>query len=230
MLREDARRRRPAAAGGTALLALVFAGWLGLAAGGTPTAAETAPPGTIPAGAVRFAIVPALSTVTYRVGETLVTGNRYNLAVGTTHAVRGDVYVDRAHLQNSRIGVVTVDISTFQSDKPRRDDAIRHDWLESSRYPTAVFTPTAVRGLPVAYVDGQDVSVQILGNLQVRGVTRPVTFSGTVKLSGSTLSGMLQASVLMTDFGFDPPSILGILKAENQARLELDFTAEPPQS
>ena len=232
MLRDDDGRchRSPAvgriAAAGAA--ALVVTAWLGGASGVLPTSAA-APAGTTPAGIERLTIVQPSSTVTYRVGETFVTGNRFNMAVGSTHAVQGDVYVDRAHPSNSRIGAITVDISTLQSDRARRDEAIRSQWLESSKYPTAVFTPTAIRGLPASYTDGQEVQVQSLGTLRVRDVTKPETFTGTVKLAGHTLTGSVQTSILMTDFGFDPPSILGVLKAENQAQLELQFTAQPAE-
>jgi len=230
MVSHDVRGRRSGTVGRMAVAgaaALVVTAWLGVAPGALPTSA--APAGTVPAGTERLTIVQPSSTVTYRVGETFVTGNRFNLAVGTTHAVRGDVYVDRAHPSNSRVGAITVDISTFQSDRGRRDEAIRSEWLESSKYPTAVFTPSAIRGLPASYTEGQEVPVQILGTLRVRDVTKPETFTGTVKLTGHTLTGSMQTSVLMTDFGFDPPSILGVLKAENQAQLELQFTAQPPE-
>jgi hypothetical protein len=30
----------------------------------------------------------------------------------------------------------------------------------------------------------------------------------------------------MTDFGFDPPSLLGFLQAQNQVELEIQFTAQ----
>jgi hypothetical protein len=59
----------------------------------------------------------------------------------------------------------------------------------------------------------------------VRDVTKPVIFATTVKLEGDTVTGHATTSMLMTDFGFDPPSILGALKAENQAQLELQLTA-----
>jgi len=88
-----------------------------------------------------------------------------------------------------------------------------------------VFTPTAIQGLPDTYVDGREIAVRVPGNLKVRDVTKPVTFVGTVKLEGDTLTGRATTSILMTDFGFDPPSILGVLKAENQAQLELQLTA-----
>jgi polyisoprenoid-binding protein YceI len=216
----------PAGRGLTQIVALVVAVWIGVHAGSIGSAAAATAASPPPGAAGRFAIVPAASTVTYRVGETFVMGNQFATAVGTTHAVQGDVFVDRAHPANSRIGTITIDISTFQSDRARRDRAIREGWLESAKFPTATFTPTAIHGLPATYTEGQEIPVQVLGNLRVRDVTKPVTFTGTVKLATDTLSGNFQTTVLMTDFGFEPPSILGTLKAENQVKLELQFTAQ----
>jgi len=177
-------------------------------------------------GLERFAIVPEESQVSYHVGETFFNeDNRFNVAVGVTHGVQGEILVDRAHPRQSRVGTITVDISQFTSDSGRRDRAIRRRWLESARYPTATFTPTAIEGLPDAIVEGQETPVRISGNLRVRDVTRPVMFSGPLKLQGATLTGTVRATIQMTDFGFDPPSILGFLKAENQATLDFQFTA-----
>ncbi len=57
-------------------------------------------------------------------------------------------------------------------------------------------------------------------------MTKPVTFTGTVTLNGPTLTGDATTNVLMTDFGFDPPSLMGILQAQNQVELEIQFTAQ----
>lgn len=188
-------------------------------------------PGPVTAApeAQRFVIVPAESLVTYRVNETLFRdGNRLNVAVGTTNAIKGEIAVDRASPRSSRIGTITVDISTFRSDSARRDQAIRERWLESSRFPIAEFRPTAVQGLPAAYRDGEEVRLKAVGDLTIRAVTRQVTFDLTLILQGSTLRGTAQTTVRMTDFGFDPPSILGILRTENEIHLEFRFTARPP--
>ena len=206
--------------------ALVFAAWLATLVGSNGYAAPAAAAASPAVDAARFAIVPTASTVTYRVGETFFTGNQVGTAVGTTHAIQGDIFVDRAHPASSRIGTITIDISTFQSDRARRDRAIREEWLESSRFPTATFTPTAIQGLPLTYTEGQAIPVHIAGNLRVRDVTKPVTFTGMVRLAGDTLTGSFQTMVLMTDFGFEPPSIVGMLKAENQVRLDLQLTAQ----
>jgi polyisoprenoid-binding protein YceI len=220
--REYARGRRRVSRGIAPLIAAV-----GLSvAAAFPAPAAPLAPAPSGAGVEHYAILPSDSTVTYRVGETFFEENRFNVAVGTTHAIQGDVYVDRAHPDRSRVGPMTIDISTFRSNSGRRDRAIRNRWLESSRYPTAEFTPTAIQGLPARYSDGQDIAVQVLGTLRVRDVTKPVTFTGTVRLAGDVLTGALQTTILMTDFGFDPPEIFGMLKAEDRVQLELQFTAK----
>ncbi|HEV8355078.1 MAG TPA: YceI family protein [bacterium] len=180
-------------------------------------------------GPQRFVIVPAESVVTYRVNETLFNeGNRLNTAVGTTSAIKGEIIVDRANPRASRIGTITIDISTFESDSPRRDAAIRRFWLESSRFPTAEFVPVSIAGLPAVYADGQELRLQVTGNLKVRNVVRPNTvFQTTLKLSGTTLTGTATTQVLMTDFSFGPISILGILRTENEVRLEFRLVARP---
>jgi len=203
--------------GPTAIVTLVAL----LTAAGVWSAAATAAP-----AAQRYVIQPGDSSVSYRVNETLFNqGNRVATAVGTTTAVRGEITVDRARPANSRIGTVTVDISQFKSDSQRRDDRIRQSWLESAKFPNAEFTATEIKGLPDAYQDGREVPVQITGNLKIRDVTRPTTWASTIKLDGNTLTITGNTTIKMTDFGFDPPSIFGILKTENEARLEFRFVA-----
>jgi len=204
-------------------LILVMAGSLGPradAAAAVPSL--TTPPG----GSERYVVVPAESRAVYRAEEVFFgPNNRFHVAVGTTNVVRGEVWIDRSDPRRSRIGAITVDISTLKSDANERDRMIRTQWLESSRFPMAEFTPTAISGLPEAYVPGQELFVQIAGNLRVREVTRPVTFATTLKLNGAALTGVATTRILMTDFGFAPPSLLGILKAQNQVTIEFDFTA-----
>jgi polyisoprenoid-binding protein YceI len=211
--------------GATILLAVLA---VARSASAPAPAVDTVMAAQAPAGAQRFVIVPGESSVTYRVNETFIAeGNRLNTAVGVTTAVRGEIFVDRARPAASRIGTVTIDISQFRSDSARRDNAIRDRWLESSRFPLAEFVPTQVQGLPAAYEEGREVPVQITGNLTIRTVTRLVTFDAQVKLEGTTLVVTGRTTIRMTDFGFDPPSILGILRAENEARLEFRFVARP---
>ncbi len=194
-----------------------------------PTATE-APADEQPAaaGGVVFKIVPVESQLIYEVGETFLNdNNRFNLAVGTTPQVEGEIIIDRSAPQNSSVGTITADISQFTSDSSRRDNAIRDRFIQTSRYPTVTFVPTQIEGLPETYVDGQDVSLKITGDLTIREVTKPVTFDAVIRLEGDQLTGQAVTTILMSDFEFGPISIGGMLNTEDQAKVTLNLVARP---
>lgn len=179
-------------------------------------------------GAVTYKIVPGESQLKYEVGEVFINdNNRFNLASGVTSGVSGDISLDPAAPQNSQIGTITADVSQFKSDSSRRDNFIRGRFLESSKYPNVTFTTTKIDGLPQTYSDGQEIPLKISGDLTIRDVTKPVVFDATVKLSGDTLSGTATTTILMSDFGFGPISLVGMLKTEDQAKVTLTFVARP---
>jgi polyisoprenoid-binding protein YceI len=197
----------------------------------TAAVAATQAPSTQAAssgGVVTYKIVPGESQLKYEAGEVFINdNNRFNLASGVTPQVSGEITVDMAAPQNSQIGTITADISQFKSDSSRRDNFIRGRFLESSKYPNVTFTATQIDGLPQTYTDGQEISLKINGDLTIKEVTKPVSFDATVKLSGDTLSGTATTSILMSDFGFGPISLVGMLKTEDQVKVTLTFVARP---
>lgn len=193
--------------------------------GEAPTSGEN---NAAPAGAVTYVIVPEESSASYEVGEVFFNqNNRHNIAVGSTQAIQGSVTLDAANPQSAQVSAITVDISALQSDEAMRDNRIRRQWLQSSTYPLATFTPTAITGLPAAYTEGEQVNFQVTGDLTIRDDTQSVTFDVTARLENGELRGSASTLILMTDFGFDPPSIAGILQAENEVNVRFDFVARP---
>lgn len=175
-----------------------------------------------------FKIVPGESRVTYEVGETFINqNNRFAIAVGVTTEVRGEVYANLINPPESRIGVIEVDISQFRSDSSRRDGVIRNQWLESARYPIARFEPLRIEGLPEVYSEATPYAFRVIGNLTVKDVTREVAFDITAQLSGETMTGKATTTILMSDFGVGPISILGVLNTEDEVKLTFDFVARP---
>jgi polyisoprenoid-binding protein YceI len=196
-------------------------------------AAATAPraSATATSAAARYAIVPETSKASYKVSETFINqGNRLNIAEGTTNGVTGDLFIDKTKPSASRVGTIKVDISKLTSDSEQRDDMIRERWLESSKYPTATFVGKRIEGLPdTPYKDGDELTFKIIGDLTIRTVTKEVTFDAKGKIVGDTFTGTATTKFNMTDFGFDPPSIFGILKAENGVELTLTLEAKQAQ-
>ncbi|NTU80544.1 MAG: YceI family protein [Chloroflexales bacterium] len=194
-----------------------------------PAAATEAPAAATTSDTVAvFRIVPAESQVTYEVGETFLNqNNRFAVAVGNTQEISGAVSLDRASPRNSEVSPIQIDISTFASDSARRDNAIRDRWLESARFPIATFVPTQIEGLPETYSDGQELTLTITGDLTVRDVTKPVTFTVTGKVVDEEMSGVASAQIKMSDFGFTPPDIAGMLRAEDDVKITFTFLARP---
>ena len=180
------------------------------------------------AAAVVYKIVPGESSASYEVGETFLNqNNRFNVAIGNTVQITGDVTVDTANPQNSQIGRIEIDISQLQSDSSRRDNALRDRFLESNSYPTAVFTPTKITGLPASYTTGEPLTFQVTGDLTVKETTQEVTFDVAAQIEGSDLVGTATTTVLLSEFGIGPIEIGGVLKTEDQAKLTLSFVARP---
>ncbi len=179
-------------------------------------------------GPTHFVIDPAQSTVSYGVGETFLgQGNRYAYAVAATSVVSGEIMVDFENPAASIVGEITVDISAFQSDKARRDKAIRDRWLQSSKFPLAVFSPTELRDLPQSYASGDVLDFEVAGDLLVRDVIHATVFAVSAGVEGERLSGTATAHVQMTDFGFEPPAVAGMIEAENDVDITFEFVALP---
>jgi polyisoprenoid-binding protein YceI len=173
-------------------------------------------------------IVPEESQVFYTVDEQFLREGIVDAtAVGVTQEIEGEVMLDPENPQNTEISTITIDISAFESDEERRDQAIRENWLESATYPIATFEPTSIEGLPESYTEGEELNFQIVGDLTVREQTQPVTFDTVAVYDGEALRGTATTTVQMTDFGFEPPNIANVLRAENDALLTFEFVARP---
>jgi len=197
-----------------------------------PTATPVANFGTVyPApesGLQTFTIVPGESEVSYEVGEVFLNqDNAFNVAIGITSEVNGEIHVDRDNPQNSTLGTISVDISQFTSDSQRRDNMIRDQFLQSAQFPVVEFTPQEIQGLPESYEPGQEISFQITGDATIRDVTKPVTFDVTMVGNEDTITGEATTTILMSDFGFGPISIVGILNTEDEVKIKFDFVARP---
>jgi polyisoprenoid-binding protein YceI len=191
------------------------------------TAAPTEAPTEEAAAEVRvYTIVPEESEVQYAVDEQFFREGVVDVtAIGITQEISGAAQFDPDNPQNSSMSTITIDISAFESDSERRDNAIREDWLESATYPIATFEPTSIEGLPEDYTFGEEVTLQISGDLTVRDEVRPTTFETTGVIEDDEMRGTATATVLMTDFGFDPPDILNVLRAENEVDITFEFVA-----
>jgi polyisoprenoid-binding protein YceI len=191
-----------------------------------PQPTEAAAPAA--GSATVYRIDAAQSEARYEVGETFFQGNRYNLAVGRTKGIAGDVLVDFATPANSQIGTLVINVSQLTSDEGRRDNYIRNNALESARFPEATFKPTKIEGIPASVKPGDSLTLKVTGDLTVKETTKPVTFDVTLTVDQDKLTGSAATEILLSDFGAGPIQ-LAMLQTEDKAKLVFDFVAVPAQ-
>lgn len=184
-------------------------------------------PAAAPTGRARvFQIIPDQSEASYDVQEKLAFLPLPSRAVGRTNALEGQFSLTTVPTLRVGDAQFSVDLRTLTSDSGRRDQLIRTRWLESNTYPMAEFRATHVEPMPTSYIEGQEVSVQITGNMTIRTTTRELSFDTRVGLQGDMIRGTGTTFLYMRDFGFDPPNIANAVQVEDGVNLTVSFVAQ----
>ncbi|QBD78617.1 YceI family protein [Ktedonosporobacter rubrisoli] len=178
-----------------------------------------------PAGNVKaFNVVSDRSEASYKVQEQFLSRDLPNDAIGKTKKIQGSFLLDTGQQPRLVNMKITVDLSTLTSDQERRDRAIQNKWLESDKYPNAIFVAKDVK-LP-AFSQGQTITFDLPGQMTVHDVTRPETFKVSAKMDGDTISGTATSSLLMKNYGFDAPDIAGLLTVKDGVTVTFNLVAQ----
>lgn len=189
----------------------------------TEPAEEPAPAGA-PEGVAVFQIQAAESEARFVIGEIL--GGQPNTVIGVNTAVQGEITLDLADPAASQVGTIEIAADRFVTDSNLRNRAINRFILESGAHPVITFVPNIVTGLPEAAAVGETVQLEITGDLTIREITRPVTFTAEVTLvAGDRLEGSATATIQRADFELTIPQVPRVAGVDEAVVLELDFAA-----
>jgi polyisoprenoid-binding protein YceI len=161
------------------------------------------------------------SEARFRAHETL-SGQGFNEAVGRTSGVYGAIVLDAAGAVVPDQSKITVEMTTLTSDNSTRDNYIKRNTLQVDRFPTAEFTVTSAPGLPTPLPTSGMSTFELVGDLVVHGVSRPTTWTVSASFFEGGVTAMATTTVLMTDFGMEPPRVGRVLSIEDSVQLELD--------
>lgn len=185
------------------------------------TAGETSLGGE---GVTVFQISQSDSEVRFELDEDL-RGNRITV-VGTTDQIAGEMALDFNNLAAAQVGVIQINARTLATDNNMRNRAISNEILDTGTYEYITFTPTAINGLPDAASVGDTVSFTIEGDLTIRDVTSPATFTVEATLISETqISGSATTIVSRETYGLTIPSVPSVANVEEEVELFIDFVA-----
>jgi polyisoprenoid-binding protein YceI len=171
----------------------------------------------------RFVVAPEGNEARYRVRERLMNRELDNDAIGATKEVTGTLFVDaqgRVVRDSSRI---VVSLASMKSDSDRRDGFLRRRTLQTDSFPTVTLVPTAIRGGTGSLPTSGTATFEMLGDLTIRGVTRPTVWQVTARADGSAVAGTAATAFTFKDFTIDQPRVPVVLSVSDTIKLEYEF-------
>jgi polyisoprenoid-binding protein YceI len=174
------------------------------------------------ADTTRWVVIPEHSEARYLVREQLAGRDLPNDAVGRTRSVLGVLtFADGQIVPDA--SEIRVDLSSMETDSNMRDNYVRRRTLVTDSFPLATFVPSDLRGVPVPLPTSGTHTFQIVGNLTVKGMTKPVVWDAEADFAATTVEGTARVAFPFTDFELTKPSVRRVLSVADSIRLELDY-------
>ena len=187
----------------------------------------TDPEPTVPAQPVAAGVTLAVadaSRARYLVREQLARLDFPIDAVGETSQVTGAIALDADGWVISDESTIVVNLASLVSDSDRRDGYLGSRTLETDTYPDATLVVKEAPGLPWPLPTQGEATFQIVGDVTIKGVTRPLTWDATAQFAEESVTGQAKTDFTFGEFGIEVPRVRVVLSVDDNIRLELDFT------
>jgi len=189
------------------------------------SASEKSGAGEVVSGDIMvFVISQADSQVRFELDEDL-RGQRITV-VGVTDQVAGEIAVNLDDLSTAQVGVMQINARTLLTDNDFRNRAIQNQILDTGDYEFITFEPTGMVGLPEKASIGEQITFTIEGNLTIRDLTNPVSFTVSARAdSQGQISGTATTVINRVDYNLNIPSVPNVANVEEDVELYIDFVA-----
>lgn len=185
-------------------------------------ASATSGPGPVTSGGLKYVLVPEKSEAQYAVREQLARLNFPSDAIGKTKSISGSVTLNSDGSIDSANSKITVDLTTLQTDSSMRDGFVSRSVLQTNKYPSAVFIPTQISGLPATIPQAGNIIFKVIGNMTIHGVTKPLTWDVTGSVNNGEATGTATTSFTFEDFGMTQPQVPVVLSVVDKITLTVN--------
>ena len=193
----------------------------------TAEQALTEQPPTEPAAAPRSTgeyegytfVVSDGSEATFTVEEQLASLSLPNNAVMRTTSLSGEVHLD------GRPSVVEVELQTLSSDQTFRDRYVRSRMF--NQFPLAIFTVGDIGEIPDGLAEGEEVTTQVDGLLEVHGGVFPITFDIQARDDGDSMFILGRTTFTWDQVEVPRPQAQSVVSIEDEVRVEILLAVVP---
>jgi len=170
--------------------------------------------GVTAAQADSFKIDPAHSAIIFKIGHLGVSNvyGRFDTFSGTFTLDQNDPSKDAVNVE--------IKTDSVDSNAPKRDTSIKGpDFFNATQFPTATFKSTSVKKI-------DDKTLEVAGDLTLRGVTKPVTLNVQAIGSGPGPQGELrsgwEATTTLKRSDFEVKGLLPAVSDEVSLRIAVE--------
>ena len=164
-------------------------------------------------------VVSGGSEATFTVEEQLARLPLPNDAVMRTTTLSGEVHLD------GRESRIQIDLHTLVSDQEFRDGYVRNRMFGGHQF--ATFNVPDVGPLPEGMDSGGQVTTQVSGSLDIRGITVPMEFDIEARDDGSELFILGRTTFTWQQLDIPPPTAQVVVSIEDDVRVEVLLTVIP---
>jgi len=118
-------------------------------------------------------------------------------------------------------------IKGFQFEKALMQEHFNENYMESSKFPKAVFKGVLQNNQSVAGNINVEYTSKVVGTLTMHGITKPVTAIAKITSKNGVVSGVADFFVLASDFNIKIPSVVAN-KVNNRIDIHIDVATYQP--
>jgi polyisoprenoid-binding protein YceI len=152
----------------------------------------------------------------YRVQEVLVGQNA--TAVGRTRKIWGSLTISGSTVTK---GSFIVDMASVASDQSQRNARFDGPIMDVNQFPTATLTLSSPIDLGTIPTSGVVEHYNAVGDLDMHGVTKSVSFPVTAERIGSGIDVLADLPITFSEWNIANPSIGGFVTTANSGTLEV---------
>ena len=189
------------------------------------SAGERTLTGAGPVTTLRLETAETGNEVRYRVRERLVEANMPNdgISVRTGAAHRRDCPVQHGPDHPECVTLHRASNWTRSAIAIGEIRYVRERILEANDHPLVELAPTAIRGVKFPLPTSGSGVFELLGNLTIRGVTRPTVWKVDARFAPDGMTGTAATAFTFEDFGLTQPRVPVLLSVADTIRLEYTF-------
>ncbi|MEM9675141.1 MAG: YceI family protein [Cyclobacteriaceae bacterium] len=125
--------------------------------------------------------------------------------------------------------VVSMDMQAFEFDKSLMREHFNENYVESEKYPKAIFKGTFSNGSTIDPSKNGKYDVTVEGTMTIHGVTQPITTKGIIVVDGSNVNAQTKFMVRVADHDIKIPKIVFHNIAE-EVEVTVDLKYDPLNS